>query len=130
VLVLTVLTQVGGLAWLIALGFRRRLLAIGLAYLGLSLAAVAAAPLAGRVVLNCTADGPLQMQSWVYCALNRAYVTPDLRDVLERTADTMARRYPGTVTLVLDANFPFVAGFPLLPHLLHDDGEKVDLAFY
>ncbi|MEO1435240.1 MAG: hypothetical protein AAFV80_06855, partial [Bacteroidota bacterium] len=29
----------------------------------------------------------------------------------------------------LDANFPFLDGFPLLPHLSHDDGEKVDLAF-
>jgi hypothetical protein len=31
---------------------------------------------------------------------------------------------------VLDANFPFLDGFPLLPHLSHDDGEKADLAFY
>ena len=31
---------------------------------------------------------------------------------------------------MLDGNFPFITGFPLLPHLSHDDGEKVDLAFY
>lgn len=29
----------------------------------------------------------------------------------------------------LDANFPFKDGFPLLPHLSHDDGRKVDIAF-
>jgi hypothetical protein len=38
--------------------------------------------------------------------------------------------YPGTTTLVLDANFPFFDGFPLLPHLSHNDGRKMDIAFY
>ncbi|MEX0284466.1 MAG: hypothetical protein AB3N23_07625 [Paracoccaceae bacterium] len=66
----------------------------------------------------------------MYCALNRTYVTPELAEVLEDTAETMAQRYPGTITQVLDAGFPFLDGFPLLPHLSHDDGEKVDLAFY
>jgi hypothetical protein len=42
----------------------------------------------------------------------------------------MNERYPGTLTQVLDAGFPFLDGFPLLPHLSHDDGRKVDLAFY
>ncbi len=28
----------------------------------------------------------------------------------------------------LDANFPFVNGFPLLPHLSHNDGKKLDLS--
>jgi len=28
----------------------------------------------------------------------------------------------------LDANFPFINGFPLLPHLSHNDGRKLDLA--
>lgn len=31
--------------------------------------------------------------------------------------------------IYLDANFPFMDGFPLLPHLSHDDGKKIDLAF-
>ena len=42
----------------------------------------------------------------------------------------MDDRHPGTLTLALDAGFPFVEGFPLLPHLSHDDGKKVDLALY
>jgi hypothetical protein len=29
----------------------------------------------------------------------------------------------------LDANFPFINGFPLVPHLSHNDGKKLDLAF-
>ena len=31
---------------------------------------------------------------------------------------------------MLDANFPFLDGFPLPPHLSHDDGRKADIAFY
>ncbi|MEP5728850.1 MAG: hypothetical protein ABJL67_05705 [Sulfitobacter sp.] len=70
------------------------------------------------------------MQSKVYCVLNRQYVVPELKDVLMDHAQQMQARFPGTVTRVLDANFPYLTGFPLLPHLSHDDGRKVDLAFY
>lgn len=128
--ILTVVTQLGGIAWLIALLFRRRLLAFVLAYLAISVSAVLVAPHFGRVAINCFGSGPLEVQSWMYCALNRNYVSPELADVLEDTAEAVAIRYPGTKTLLLDANFPFFKGFPLLPHLSHDDGEKADLAFY
>jgi len=32
--------------------------------------------------------------------------------------------------LYLDGNFPFLDGFPLLPHLSHGDGRKLDIAYY
>ncbi|MFW8596031.1 hypothetical protein [Cribrihabitans neustonicus] len=127
---LTILTQIGGAAWLIALFFRQRIVAFILAYAALTAATVWIAPTFGRVALNCFDDGPLQVQSWMFCALNRHYVTPELREVLVDTAEEMDRQYLGTETLVLDANFPFLDGFPLLPHLSHDDGEKADLAFF
>ncbi|MCW2302571.1 hypothetical protein M2324_000955 [Rhodovulum sulfidophilum] len=127
---LTLLTQIGGIAWLMALAFRRTLLAFVLFYVGLSAAAVWIAPGFGRVPLSCVERGPLAAQSWISCALNRNYVTPELADVLSDTAEEMHRRHPGTITLFLDANFPFFDGFPLLPHLSHDDGKKADLAFY
>lgn len=130
ILILTMLTQLGGLAWLATLFFRKRLIAFVFAYAGLSIAAICVAPMFGRTALSCFDDGPLEVQSWMYCALNRNYVSPELKQVLTDTADEVERRHPGTTTLVLDANFPFVTGFPLLPHLSHDDGEKVDLAFY
>lgn len=41
----------------------------------------------------------------------------------------MEKQYPGTVLNYLDANFPFFDGFPLLPHLSHNDGNKLDLSF-
>ena len=128
--VLTALTQLGGIAWALSRLFRRPLLPFALLYTGLSLAAIWLAPLTGRTALSCFERGPLQVQSWFYCATNRTYVKPELKTVLEEAAERVAEGYPGTQTLVLDANFPFLTGFPLLPHLSHDDGEKVDLAFY
>lgn len=127
---LTLLTQLGGLAWLIALASRRRLPAFLGAYVALGLAASVIAPHFGRVALSCWRDGPLQVQSWFYCAANRTYMKPELAAVLDDAAAEMAQSFPGTETLLLDAGFPFFDGFPLPPHLSHDDGEKADLAFY
>ena len=44
-------------------------------------------------------------------------------------AEEMHKKYPGTITNYLDANFPFIDKFPLLPHLSHNDGKKLDLSF-
>jgi len=93
-------------------------------------AAVWVAPLSGRTALNCWDEGALQVQSWFYCVSNRNYVTSELAAVLKDAATAVSRVYPGTETQVLDTNFPFFTGFPLLPHLSHDDGEKADLALY
>lgn len=127
---LTLLTQVGGLAWLLALWFRRRWLAFPVAYAVLWGAATLAAPhLSGRVPLPCFGE-PLRAQSPLYCLMLRNFVTPALRDVAQDAAARMAADHPGTVTLALDGNFPFLDGFPLIPHLSHDDGDKLDLAFF
>lgn len=99
-------------------------------YAALTVLAIWAAPLTGRSALSCLATGPLRVQSWFYCATNRTYMSSDMRAVLEQAGDRLNARYPGTRILVLDANFPFLDGFPLLPHLSHDDGEKVDLALF
>ncbi|MCF2870591.1 hypothetical protein L0664_05895 [Octadecabacter sp. G9-8] len=130
IVILTMLTQLGGIAWGLALLFRRRSLAFVLFYAGLSTGAMYVAPVMGRVPLSCLSDQALTVQSPMYCVLNRQYVTPELRDVLVDMSQHMDETFPGTVTQVLDANFPFVTGFPLLPHLSHHDGRKVDLAFY
>lgn len=127
---LTVLTQFGGAAWLLALLFRRRVLAFAILYLGLSASALAIAPVFGRVGVTCWRDGALQVQSWFYCLTNRTYLAPELLVALDDAAEAVAARYPGSLTLLLDAGFPFGDGFPLLPHLSHSDGRKADLAFY
>ena len=129
VLFLTLLTQLGGLAWLIAVMSRRRLVVFALAYGVLWAVANAFAPVVGRVPLSCTGE-PLRMQSPVYCVLMRNFVSPELADVADRAAAQVAAVYPGTITLALDGGFPFLDGFPLLPHLSHDDGDKLDFAFF
>lgn len=130
VLTLTVLTQLGGLAWLIGLCFRRRVLAFVLSYAALSFAALWVAPLTGRSALPCHGSDLYQMHSPLYCVMNRHYVAPELHQAVAEFAAQMEAAHPGTQTRILDANFPFLTGFPLLPHLSHDDGAKVDLAFF
>jgi hypothetical protein len=129
VLALTLLTQIGGLAWLAALPFRRFWAAFVLAYALLWGAAFALAPMTGRMSLPCLGDGPLRSQSVLYCALNRHYVTPKLYALANDLAQAMDQQFPGTQTRTLDAGFPFT-NLPLLPHLSHDDGEKLDLALF
>jgi len=128
--VLTALTQVGGVIWLVSRLARRKLLTFALLYVATTLSLPLVVPSFGRVALPCLSDGEMVMQSPLYCALNRHYVTPDTARALERASERVAEAYPGTKTLILDGNFPFFDGFPLLPHLSHDDGEKADLAFY
>lgn len=137
ILVLTVLSQLGGIAYLFAAllpraSKRRRLGVFLLAYAGLWFAASLFAPMFGRVPLPCgsTKGEVLRVQSPLYCVLNRHYVSPDLKDVAFALAEHVDETHPGTVTLTLDANFPFFDGFALLPHLSHDDGTKLDIAFY
>ena len=139
IVLLTLLTQIGGLAWLLALALRRLLpsprrlvflVFVAGVYAAAMLVTHQVAPLFGRVPLPCFTTANLAVRSPLYCALNRNYVTPGLKAAAEAYAAHMASSFPGTKTLALDANFPFVAGFPLLPHLSHDDGRKLDLALY
>lgn len=129
VVALTLLTQLGGIAWLLALPLRRRWLWFVVIYTALTVASLFIAPLFGRVPLPCFGE-TLSIQSPLYCALNRQYVTPATRDVAQTLANRMAVAHPGTQTRALDGNFPYFDGFPLLPHLSHDDGEKLDFALY
>ncbi len=78
---------------------------------------------------RATASVPLAPRNPLYCLLNRHYVTPELREVLTRSAKALEQRHPGSVVHYLDANLPFFDGFPLIPHLSHDDGRKIDFTF-
>lgn len=131
------LSQIGGFAYLagVLLGRSRTWRSLGvflICYAVLWIAASFIAPLFGRVPLSCGfgKNDNLKMQSSLYCVLSRHYVTPELKEVAFDLADHIEGNFPGTTTLALDGNFPFFTGFSLLPHLSHDDGRKLDLAFY
>lgn len=83
----------------------------------------------GRVPLPYTTTNHLQPLNILTCFLNRNYVRPKLRETAFDIANQMNVKYPGTTINYLDANFPFFDSFPLIPHLSHNDGKKLDLSF-
>jgi hypothetical protein len=134
---LTGLTQIGGLVLAGAVG-ATRVWRLG-AWKGLGLFCLlygaatlvvvpALAPVFGRVPLSCSGDA-YQPQSLFYCATNRHYVRPVVRQALDRVAARMSAQFPGSVVSFLDAGFPFDL-MPMPPHLSHGDGRKIDLALF
>lgn len=138
---LTLLTQIGGLVWIcVFLTFKlrkskfsglKKLLTFGIIYLLVSIFIVplVAAQL-GRVPLPILKSNKLSPQTYLTCLANRHYVTPKLKKELFVLADDIRKAEPHLRLVYLDACFPFIDGFPLLPHLSHKDGRKVDLSFY
>lgn len=138
---LTILTQVGGIALLICTSvfvlfpkiLKNNWFKIGVflgVYLLLNLLVVPlVAPFFGRVPLPIRSHASIQPVSFWYGLFNRHYVTPTLKSAVERVASALQQRYPDAKLVYLDANFPFWKNFPLLPHRSHDDGEKLDIAF-
>lgn len=147
IVLLTLVTQIGGLALLVAWlavrlcadrqtgrASRFALVSSAFAILYVAITFLVVPPLAvkaGRVQLPCFAsvDRPFAAANPLFCFLNRNYVVPRLANLLEALSHDVDQAYPGTITLYLDASFPFFDGFPLLPHLSHKDGRKLDLAY-
>jgi hypothetical protein len=144
-LMLTVLSQVGGLIYFLHLfmwrvlakklqaGWPKRLLkwsSFVLFYLICCLVFLPfLARLNGRVPLPIGKNGPLRPLTFGTVLLNRHYVKPASKTAVINAATKLQAQFSGTQVNYLDANFPFWDEFPLLPHLSHDDGEKLDLAF-
>lgn len=83
----------------------------------------------GRVPLPLFELNGVKPATVVTCLLNRHYVTDELSDITFDASANLQGLYPGIRLIYLDASFPFVDGFPLLPHWSHSDGKKLDLAF-
>jgi hypothetical protein len=143
-LLLTVVTQTGGIVLLCTIGIifflRKRLPSRWKVYLSGTVVFVLLYAISnftivpfvakqfGRVPLPLRGDvKPLNIGT---CLLNRHYVRPALRDVVIKSHQALDAKYPGCTVNYLDAGFPFYNGFPLLPHLSHNDGRKLDLAFF
>ncbi|MFN0203852.1 MAG: hypothetical protein ACKVTZ_20185 [Bacteroidia bacterium] len=142
---LTILTQVGGLVYLISflthkltdkwvsnnrLKTAYRISSFLILY-GLTtfiIVPIIAKPL-GRVPLPFIETNHLKPLNILTCLLNRHYVRPALKQAAFEVAKQMHDKYPEVTINYLDANFPFMDKFPLIPHLSHNDGKKLDLSF-
>ncbi|QEM11244.1 hypothetical protein [Mucilaginibacter rubeus] len=143
---LTVLTQIGGLVYIISISFHKwvnktiknkyyRQLTIFAIFVFLYCFStfVVVPPLArlwGRVPLPIAETNHLRPLNQLTCLFNRNYVRPQLKQATYTVASEINKRYPGSTLNYLDASFPFINGFPLMPHLSHNDGKKLDLAFF
>jgi len=137
VVLLTILTQIGGLLYLLTqytfrnasrLKKSKRIGLFVLCYLLCTYLVVPlVAPLFGRERIINTKI--IRAQNLLYALANRNYVRPELNATLKSVASELDHLYPGTHVVYLDANFPFIDGFPLLPHLSHNDGRKLDITF-
>lgn len=131
-ILLTAITQVGGLALLAGLWmarffmFRFRVATFTIvAYILLTYLIVPfLAPAFGREkVRNSKVIKPTNYMTML---LNRNYVRPQLNGLLQRASVKLPQ---GVDLRYLDASFPFIDGFPMLPHLSHNDGKKIDISF-
>lgn len=141
IIVLTIITQVGGIVWILnTVCFRvvkkpiskwSKLLSFFVLY---SIATLVIVPyfakFNGRVPLPKTKSSNLVPHSYITPILNRHYVKPKLKRQLSKIANAINAENEKLKLSYLDANFPFLDGFPLLPHLSHNDGRKIDLSFY
>ncbi|MGB3548624.1 MAG: hypothetical protein WBA17_16750, partial [Saprospiraceae bacterium] len=135
VIFLTALTQIGGIVLLLSLAlnrvkwhkFRGRggLLFAAVYLLATYVTVPLVAPLFGRE--RVVHSESIQPANRLTDLLNRNYIRPELNVLLYKAERELA----GSDIQIsyLDANFPFFNGFPLLPHLSHSDGKKIDLSF-
>jgi hypothetical protein len=142
---LTALTQVGGIVYLTNTTtykwingrtnnkWQSRLMKLTAFLVLYSLATFLIVPIIakplGRVRMPISTTNHIRPATIWTCLLNRNYVRPALRDMAFDVANQMAAKYPGTTLNYLDCSFPFINGFPLFPHLSHNDGKKIDLSF-
>lgn len=131
-IILTTFTQIGGIIWLLAYFISknykiRKLIVFPILYLVFNILIIP--PLArvlGREKLPVF-NSILKPQTIVYPLLFRNYVKPELYYLLTQAASRLDNS--GIKITYLDANFPFYDGFPLFPHLSHNDGKKIDISF-
>jgi hypothetical protein len=132
-LCLTILTQIGGIALLLSLGINKKwkkdfklksvMTFLGVYLLMTLLIVPLITPIFGREKVKHSEK--VKPATYMTILLNRNYVKPALNDLIAKTADDL--KNTNIQLRYLDANFPFIDKFPLLPHLSHNDGKKIDL---
>ncbi|NME72387.1 hypothetical protein HHU12_30780 [Flammeovirga aprica JL-4] len=134
IIFLTAITQIGGIVYLLFLVVlyflktKNILLKVGVfSMIYLFFIYVIVPPIArwqGREPVVTTES--ISPTNYMTVLLNRNYVVPEMNNLLLKAG----KQLKGTNIKIkyLDACFPFVKGFPLLPHLSHNDGRKIDLS--
>lgn len=134
---LTVLTQIGGGVWLLTIlmikssvknGSVKRFFTFSVIYvLSTFFIVPQLAGMFGREKIKET--DLIKANTFFTKLLNRNYVKPELNKTLQNISIDLNKKHEGIQLIYLDANFPFINNFPLLPHLSHNDGKKVDISF-
>ncbi len=133
---LTLLTQIGGVVYVMSFVFSRRikvsfplkgLVAFLIIY---SLGTFVTAPMLAKLFNRerVTNYDNLHPANYMTVLLNRNYVRPEVNAYLQEVSEELAQTNPQVKMRYLDANFPLIDGFPLLPHLSHSDGKKIDMS--
>ena len=81
-----------------------------------------------RLPLYATTELPLGPQTILFPLLNRTYVRHHAHRTFVNAVQNAVKQEPDMVVRYLDAGFPFPF-IPLLPHLSHSDGQRIDVAF-
>lgn len=134
---LTLISQIGGVIYLISLWLTKKYFTkykyrfytiFPVLYLSFTFLFIPIiAPLFGREKVENT--NRIKASSFISALLNRNYIKPELNDVLKDIDAQLVKQNPNIEIRYLDANFPFINGFPLPPHLSHSDGKKLDISF-
>ncbi|WP_148639325.1 hypothetical protein [Aquimarina longa] len=137
-ILLTITTQIGGILYILVEFSTRRsihkkyrlkkVMLFTIAYLVMTFLIVPyIAPIFGREKIKDTKQ--IESHRFITKLLNRNYVNPELYNVIKSISNSLRQSNRDISLIYLDANFPFIDGFPLFPHLSHTDGKKIDISF-
>lgn len=136
-IILTIFTQIGGIIFIInnlywhnssKRYFWKSFISFMITYIIVTFLLIPTiAPWFGRVKI--AENKNLTAQSFFTKLCNRNYVRSPFNQSLQKVSQKFGNSYPNIQIQYLDANFPFFDKFPLLPHLSHNDGKKIDLSF-
>ena len=128
------MTQIGGFVYLLSaviskkwnkkLKYKTLIIFTSLYFFSTFLIVPLISPVFGREKVKHSEK--IKPTNYMTVLLNRNYVKPKLNDLLSNTAKKLNG---SNITIhYLDANFPFINKFPLLPHMSHNDGKKIDIS--
>lgn len=133
---LTVITQIGGIVYLLSLWISKKIrlqFRLKTAVVFCSCYVITTfllipqlAPLGGRERIVQISN--LKPASILTKLLNRNYVSQEMNPFLLGVSNDLKKRNQYIQLRYLDACFPFFNGFPLFPHLSHNDGKKIDFS--